>query len=108
MPLSYARASAAEIYPLSLHDALPICRVVDWLFRKFACQNSDSNDNDYLVFDSNIFLRGRKQDRKSTRLNSSHVASSYAVFCLKKKRKSTSAKTQSRATQSGQATGKQG
>src|SRR5690625_6170411 len=30
---------------------------------------------------------GMKQDRKSTRLNSSHVAISYAVFCLKKKRK---------------------
>src|SRR5690625_5924003 len=30
-----------------------------------------------------IFIKGR--DRKSTRLNSSHVASSYAVFCLKKK-----------------------
>src|SRR5690625_6515148 len=29
----------------------------------------------------------RIQDRKSTRLNSSHVAISYAVFCLKKKRK---------------------
>src|SRR5690625_5734071 len=29
--------------------------------------------------------RAAKQDRKSTRLNSSHVASSYAVFCLKKK-----------------------
>src|SRR5690625_2658141 len=28
-----------------------------------------------------------KQDRKSTRLNSSHVAISYAVFCLKKKNK---------------------
>src|SRR5690625_6021253 len=28
-----------------------------------------------------------KKDRKSTRLNSSHVASSYAVFCLKKKKK---------------------
>src|SRR5690625_2938629 len=28
----------------------------------------------------------RKEDRKSTRLNSSHVAISYAVFCLKKKR----------------------
>src|SRR5690606_42021214 len=27
-----------------------------------------------------------QQDRKSTRLNSSHVKSSYAVFCLKKKR----------------------
>src|SRR5699024_11620934 len=30
---------------------------------------------------------GRRQDRKSTRLNSSHVSSSYAVFCLKKKHK---------------------
>src|SRR5438874_10174313 len=29
----------------------------------------------------------RKSDRKSTRLNSSHVESSYAVFCLKKKKK---------------------
>src|SRR5690625_7012832 len=29
----------------------------------------------------------RKRDRKSTRLNSSHVAISYAVFCLKKKKK---------------------
>src|SRR5437660_9141774 len=31
--------------------------------------------------------RSRAQDRKSTRLNSSHVAISYAVFCLKKKKK---------------------
>src|SRR5690625_5338282 len=30
---------------------------------------------------------GRRPDRKSTRLNSSHVAISYAVFCLKKKKK---------------------
>src|SRR5690625_6212232 len=30
--------------------------------------------------------QGRSGDRKSTRLNSSHVAISYAVFCLKKKR----------------------
>src|SRR5690625_6873862 len=30
---------------------------------------------------------GQRQDRKSTRLNSSHVAISYAVFCLKKKNK---------------------
>src|SRR5258708_27772980 len=35
-----------------------------------------------------IFLRGRRgQDRKSTRLNSSHQIISYAVFCLKKKKK---------------------
>src|SRR5699024_11702072 len=31
-------------------------------------------------------LRGRLADRKSTRLNSSHVSISYAVFCLKKKK----------------------
>src|SRR3989442_7848608 len=31
--------------------------------------------------------RARKRDRKSTRLNSSHVRISYAVFCLKKKKK---------------------
>src|SRR5699024_11655702 len=31
----------------------------------------------------------RKRDRKSTRLNSSHVSISYAVFCLKKKKKHT-------------------
>src|SRR5690554_7170353 len=32
---------------------------------------------------------GKQQDRKSTRLNSSHVRISYAVFCLKKKKKNT-------------------
>src|SRR5690625_5894573 len=32
-------------------------------------------------------LKSLREDRKSTRLNSSHVAISYAVFCLKKKRK---------------------
>src|SRR5207249_9073761 len=31
--------------------------------------------------------RGRRVDRKSTRLNSSHVSMSYAVFCLKNKKK---------------------
>src|SRR5438477_7570736 len=34
---------------------------------------------------SGIFLQG--EDRKSTRLNSSHMSISYAVFCLKKKKK---------------------
>src|SRR5690349_24011768 len=33
--------------------------------------------------------RGNRRDRKSTRLNSSHVEISYAVFCLKKKKKKT-------------------
>src|SRR5256885_11203027 len=66
--------ATTEIYTLSLHDALPIwglcwdppCRMV-----------------------VNILQNKRQprttQDRKSTRLNSSHLVISYAVFCLKKK-----------------------
>src|SRR5699024_12726943 len=42
------------------------------------------------LFESGRFMalgsRPRMQDRKSTRLNSSHVSISYAVFCLKKKK----------------------
>src|SRR5437870_10306945 len=39
------------------------------------------------VRDRDVAPRDRHADRKSTRLNSSHVAISYAVFCLKKKKK---------------------
>src|SRR3712207_8265032 len=39
------------------------------------------------TFSSNSALLGRRGDRKSTRLNSSHANISYAVFCLKKKKK---------------------
>src|SRR5690625_4065633 len=38
-------------------------------------------------FSENIMTFKEEKDRKSTRLNSSHVAISYAVFCLKKKKK---------------------
>src|SRR5699024_11833083 len=41
----------------------------------------------YLKADKIIEIAKSIEDRKSTRLNSSHVSSSYAVFCLKKKRK---------------------
>src|SRR5690625_6278569 len=40
---------------------------------------------DYLLGEKEIIFNFPCPDRKSTRLNSSHVASSYAVFCLKKK-----------------------
>src|SRR5271169_6932704 len=46
------------------------------------------NDHDVTVryrFDPDGHLRWRDEDRKSTRLNSSHGSISYAVFCLKKK-----------------------
>src|SRR5256885_8281024 len=36
--------------------------------------------------DGHVPVAGEKQDRKSTRLNSSHLVISYAVFCLKKKK----------------------
>src|SRR5271166_1629949 len=64
--------ATTEIYTLSLHDALPI-------FLRLAAESSRSRQQ--------ARPRGRLQrsDRKSTRLNSSHVAISYAVFCLKKK-----------------------
>src|SRR5690349_24424481 len=43
-------------------------------------------DRDGLAFEVLRLLDGRiRQDRKSTRLNSSHVEMSYAVFCLKQK-----------------------
>src|SRR5437660_7429287 len=40
------------------------------------------------IYVLHCFQKKTRKDRKSTRLNSSHVAISYAVFCLKKKKKS--------------------
>src|SRR5437870_13477994 len=73
----YAFPSSTHIYPLSLHDALPISG--------YGSQQSgfrSQNGRRISVEQAADFL-----DRKSTRLNSSHVAISYAVFCLKKKKK---------------------
>src|SRR5947199_1253684 len=78
-------SATAVIYTLSLHDALPIS--AEW-------QQSGPKSNHATAFLS----RGRfsvqsvhalsltSRDRKSTRLNSSHLGISYAVFCLKKKK----------------------
>src|SRR5439155_25682905 len=84
-----------EIYTLSLHDALPICHTPDCLqrggvnpARRPAGPALRWQGGDYPDWHS--VLRPRAAhclDRKSTRLNSSHVAISYAVFCLKKKKK---------------------
>src|SRR5690349_23991690 len=65
-----------EIYTLSLHDALPISRVAHAITERFP---------DYANMQPEVLAR----DRKSTRLNSSHVEISYAVFCLKKKNRCT-------------------
>src|SRR6266850_6880396 len=63
--------ATTEIYTLSLHDALPISRCGGW---------TDSST-------PGSPTRWPRSDRKSTRLNSSHLVISYAVFCLKKKKK---------------------
>src|SRR5438309_11745367 len=70
-------AGTAEIYTLSLHDALPISPGAG----PGGCDGP---------LDRPAGAAGRRagvrRDRKSTRLNSSHSSISYAVFCLKKKR----------------------
>src|SRR2546427_13228317 len=82
--------ATTEIYTLSLHDALPISRrrrrrgrrapsaPVSLRLRPARCGGYRRKDRSG---------RTRRQDRKSTRLNSSHSQISYAVFCLKKKKK---------------------
>src|SRR5207253_10512863 len=67
--------ATTEIYTLSLHDALPIYRLTH---RAGPAPPAIRVPNDE--------PHRQKADRKSTRLNSSHVAISYAVFCLKKKK----------------------
>src|SRR3989442_6847413 len=72
--------ATTEIYTLSLHDALPISPCVG----VFGAE--ERGYRDILSTEIGAFLRqSAMRDRKSTRLNSSHVRISYAVFCLKKK-----------------------
>src|SRR2546429_2243425 len=56
------------------------------LFRSPPHPGGRLRDPDRHIPASQRGLRGRSQDRKSTRLNSSHGYISYAVFCLKKKK----------------------
>src|SRR5690625_6041615 len=85
-----------EIYTLSLHDALPISGLEADAESAFAGRRELRAEAHLhggldLATDDPTHRRGRlvdaqrPADRKSTRLNSSHVAISYAVFCLKKK-----------------------
>src|SRR6266704_4694696 len=62
--------ATTEIYTLSLHDALPIS----------PCWSTDT------TYRCSARSCPTQRDRKSTRLNSSHVSISYAGFCLKKKK----------------------
>src|SRR5437773_8903192 len=71
--------ATTEIYTLSLHDALPISGFAASRrrFQIAAARPTRSAGKIAAIW----------KDRKSTRLNSSHITISYAVFCLKKKKK---------------------
>src|SRR3712207_7193809 len=87
--------ATTEIYTLSLHDALPISFPALFSLRLLFSSDDRAVADDGVLRDDDdavayvVAVVGRVQllDRKSTRLNSSHANISYAVFCLKKKKK---------------------
>src|SRR5260221_1990017 len=81
-----------EIYPLPLHDALPICSRTETPSEQRTQDQARAANPSSLTADAEkdaqveaAKARVTAVDRKSTRLNSSHTVISYAVFCLKKK-----------------------
>src|SRR5690348_17866739 len=98
LKLAVTDTATTDLYTLSLHDALPILRVE--AVRHHADRNSAAVKVEgrgrivELVHAIDAMLVNalrchQTEDRKSTRLNSSHPSISYAVFCLKKKKKNT-------------------
>src|SRR5690606_41824854 len=107
-PFYFTATTTTQIYTLSLHDALPIYKnkminkippkvksllisepfMLDPNFTRSVVLICEHNEEGTLGLvlnqPSNLLLED--VDRKSTRLNSSHVKISYAVFCLKKKK----------------------
>src|SRR3712207_8811004 len=90
--------ATTEIYTLSLHDALPIfVKMGEVNFPpsrealSYTATTRATLDRIRQTVIDNLRVKVQNdvdsQDRKSTRLNSSHANISYAVFCLKKKNK---------------------
>src|SRR5439155_25384151 len=96
LSLFHTDTPPTDIYTLSLHDALPICERAGEEQRQqhgteaaAAQEHVPERDGQEAgpVEARPPQAERQPEDRKSTRLNSSHVAISYAVFCLKKKKK---------------------
>src|SRR5437899_8020622 len=79
--------STTEIYTLSLHDALPILRYNSLTAAGAVSVGRPKSPAGARMKWSKVDGPPLPADRKSTRLNSSHLGISYAVFCLKKKKK---------------------
>src|SRR2546426_11129780 len=75
--------ATTEIYTLSLHDALPISLEALARLLQGTARLSDTTGR---LGPTEFAVLAPLTDRKSTRLNSSHLVISYAVFCLKKKK----------------------
>src|SRR2546430_11917145 len=102
-PFFFNDTATTEIYPLSLHDALPIStgnldsRTGEEIIELLCALRLERQSTMIIAtHDSKVAARAPKvlelldgrivEDRKSTRLNSSHSQISYAVFCLNKKK----------------------
>src|SRR5688572_32678650 len=93
--------ASTQIYTLSLHDALPICADEGRDVRRIVRVGREHRRDDLRLVAVAVLEEGAdravdeardehlaiREDRKSTRLNSSHSQITYAVFCLKKKTK---------------------
>src|SRR5256885_17179644 len=92
--------ATTEIYTLSLHDALPIFNAGGWYdiflqdtIANYTAMQAAGVPSKLLIGPWSHDAQGNPVgelsfgDRKSTRLNSSHLVISYAVFCLKKKKR---------------------
>src|SRR5438477_5244323 len=86
--------ATTEIYTLSLHDALPISLQIAVV----QLGRQRRRRVEQFAVGPRVVREQLARDRKSTRLNSSHMSISYAVFCLKKKNKRTTQRQRPEST----------
>src|SRR5690242_21070585 len=85
----FIQPAPTELYTLSLHDALPIfapAREPRQLVEEIVMLDPPQKSHHLRMRADGVGDVQQREDRKSTRLNSSHMSISYAVFCLKKKK----------------------